>query len=172
MIRVIGDTDIEAWVELRHRALLDAPLAFASSPDDDFGANAAAARRQLTEQPESAIFGAFEGGLVGTLGIYRDQHRKCAHKAHIWGMYVDAAHRRGGLARRLLEAALDHAAALPGVSWVQLSVSSAAPGAQRLYERAGFRAWGSEPEALIHDGESALEHHMALRLADRDKRVE
>ncbi len=172
MIRAIGDADVEAWVVLRREALLEAPLAFASSPDDDLAASADSARRQLAEQPESAIFGAFEGGLVGTLGIYRDQHRKCAHKAHIWGMYVDAAHRRGGLARRLLEAALDHAAALPGVSWVQLSVSSAAPGAQRLYERAGFRAWGSEPEALIHDGESALEHHMALRLADRDKGVE
>ena len=37
--------------------------------------------------------------------------------------------------------------------------------ARRLYERAGFEIWGTEPEALRHDGQSVAEHHMALHIA-------
>jgi RimJ/RimL family protein N-acetyltransferase len=36
--------------------------------------------------------------------------------------------------------------------------------AQRLYERAGFCIWGTEPDALSHDGQWVVEYHMALRL--------
>jgi RimJ/RimL family protein N-acetyltransferase len=79
-------------------------------------------------------------------------------------MYVVPGHRRQGIAADLLQAALRHARLLPGVSWVHLSVSSAAPGARRLYERTGFEVWGTEPEALRHDGQSVVEHHMALHL--------
>jgi hypothetical protein len=47
---------------------------------------------------------------------------------------------------------------------VHLGVSSAAPIALRLYERAGFRVWGSEPDALRYGSETLVEHHLALRL--------
>jgi ribosomal protein S18 acetylase RimI-like enzyme len=79
-------------------------------------------------------------------------------------MYVTPPHRRQGIGSRLLEAALRHAAAVPGVSWVHLSVSAAAPAAQRLYERVGFHVRGSEPEALHHEGRTVTEHHLARRV--------
>ena len=44
--------------------------------------------------------------------------------------------------------------------------AEAAPEAGRLYERAGFERWGTEPNALQHDGRSVAEHHMLLRLDD------
>jgi len=167
MIRALGEEDAEAYAALRREALRDSPLAFAASPEDDVVSSSEAVREQLRRGPESVIFGAFRGRLVGAVGLYRDRHRKASHKVHVWGAYVTPEHRREGLAALLLEAALHHAATLPGVSWVHLSVSSAAPAAQRLYERAGFRVWGTEPEALRHEGETAFEHHMALRLSSR-----
>ena len=115
--------------------------------------------------PESIILGAFGPALVGTVGMHRERHTKKSHKVHLWGMYVAPDHRRQGVGSELLRAALDHARRLPDVRWVQLSVSSAAPAAQRLYERTGFQIWGTEPDALRHDGRAAVEHHMALRLA-------
>ena len=63
-----------------------------------------------------------------------------------------------------MDATVDHARMLPGVSWLHLSVSSAADEARRLYERVGFRVWGTEPDALRDGGRSVVEHHMALRL--------
>jgi RimJ/RimL family protein N-acetyltransferase len=164
MIRQLCEDDAEAYVELRRGALLDSPLAFAASPADDLAASAENVRAQLQLAPESVIFGAFSERLVGVLGLYRDRHLKAAHKVHLWGMYVVPDHRRRGVGAELLQAALRHARALPGVTWVHLSVSSAAPAARRLYERAAFEVWGTEPDALRHGGRAVVEHHMALRL--------
>jgi RimJ/RimL family protein N-acetyltransferase len=168
MIRLLREEDAAAYVELRRQALLDAPLAFASSPDDDLTSDPEAVREQLRRAPESIIVGAFRNRLVGIVGLYRDRHRKRSHKAHLWGMYVTPAHRHRGLASGLLRAVLRHAEAMPGVSWVHLSVSSAAPEAQRLYESAGFRPWGTEADALRHDGRAVSELHMALHLGSAD----
>jgi len=43
-------------------------------------------------------------------------------------------------------------------------VTERAPEARRLYERAGFELWGTEPDALRHAGESVTEYHLALYL--------
>jgi ribosomal protein S18 acetylase RimI-like enzyme len=164
MIRVLREEDAQAYTKLRRESLLDAPLAFASSPADDLSSDPDAVREQLRRAPEFVIIGAFENDLIGAVGVYRDRHLKSSHKVHLWGMYVVPSHRRRGVATELLDAAVRHARALPDVSWVHLSVTSAAPGAQRLYERAGFGVWGAEPDALSHGGQSVVEYHMALRL--------
>ena len=166
-VNILDPQDAEAYAELRRESLLDSPLAFASSPDDDIVSSAEAVREQLRRAPDSVIFGAFQPGLVGSVGLYRDRHVKASHKAHLWGMYVVPAHRRQGVASRLLDAVLGHAASLPGVSWVELSVSSSTPEARRLYEHAGFRLWGTEPDALRHDGQTVVLHHMGLPLESR-----
>jgi len=139
VIRQLQPEDAEAYHEFRRASLAESPLAFVSSPDDDFAASVETVREHLARAPHTVIFGAFAPGLVGALGMYRDRHVKSAHKTHIWGMYVLPVHRRRGLAARLLEA-------------------------RRLYERAGFRVWGTEPDALRDGGRSVVEHHMALRL--------
>lgn len=164
MVRLLTEADAEAYFELRRASLLDTPLAFASSPEDDVASSADAIREQLRSGSGPAIFGAFRPGLVGAVGLGRDRHVKAAHKAYLWGMYVMPAFRREGIGAELLQAALRHARSMEGVAWVHLSVSSTAPAARRLYERAGFATWGTEPEALRYAGQAADEHHMALRL--------
>jgi ribosomal protein S18 acetylase RimI-like enzyme len=163
-IRELREGDVEAYVSLRREALLDSPLAFAASPGDDHASSREAVLELLRRAPDRVLLGAFRDGLVGVAGLIRDRHRKSAHKVHLWGMYVAPRHRGRGIAGALVEAAVRHARALPGVSWVQLSVSSTAPAARRLYERAGFRTWGTEPDALRHDGRQAILYHMALPL--------
>jgi RimJ/RimL family protein N-acetyltransferase len=166
VIRQLRVDDAAAYAELRREMLLDSPLAFASSPSDDLFATLEATSEQLRRAPESVIFGAFDPDLVGAVGLYRDRHVKSAHKAHLWGMFVAPDHRRRGIAADLLNATLQYARDLTDVSWVQLGVSSAAPAARELYERFGFLPWGTEPDALRHDGQTVVEYHMALRLED------
>jgi ribosomal protein S18 acetylase RimI-like enzyme len=79
-------------------------------------------------------------------------------------MYVTSNHRRQGIASDLLKAVLRHPACLQGVSWVHLKVSAATPGALRLYEKAGFYVWGTEPAGARYDGRTVADHHMALCL--------
>ena len=164
MVRELTIQDAKAYVVVRREALLESPFAFASSPDDDIVSSPEAVCEQLRRTPDSTIFGAFRPDLIGTVGIYRNRHVKSSHKAHIWGMYVVPGHRRLGIGSELLQAILNHARKLQGVSWVYLGVSSTAPDAQRLYERVGFHVWGTEPAALRHDGRTVVEHHMALCL--------
>jgi ribosomal protein S18 acetylase RimI-like enzyme len=165
LIRELTETDAESYVQLRREALLNAPLAFASSPADDRCATAGAVRDYLRSAPKNVIIGAFQPHLIGALGLYRDTALKASHKAHLWGMYVSANHRRQGVASALLEAALRHAKTLAGVTCIQLGVTSAAPEAKRLYERAGFVVWGTEPEAISHESQTVVEYHMVLKLA-------
>jgi RimJ/RimL family protein N-acetyltransferase len=164
LIRELRDGDVEAFVELRRQALLDSPLAFAASPGDDLFSSSGTVREQLQGGPESVIIGAFRPHLIGAVGLYRDRLLKSSHKVHLWGMYVTPNHRRQHVASELLDAVLRHAATLPGVSWVHLKVSAATPGAQRLYERAGFRVWGTEPAGARYDGQTVADYHMAFCL--------
>ena len=164
VIRALHDGDADAYVALRREALGDAPLAFAASAADDVASSAEAVREQLRRAPDAVILGAFQPDLIGAVGVFRDRHLKASHKVHVWGMYVMPSHRRQGIATELLRAALDHARTLPGAEWVHLSVSDAAPEARRLYEREGFTVWGTEPDALRHDCQTVVEHHMALYL--------
>lgn len=164
MIRLLREEDADAYTALRAASLVDAPFAFAASPEDDVAASVDHVREQLCKAPEFVIVGAFEPQLVGALGVGRDRHIKAAHKVHLWGMYVAPTHRGRGIAAAILRAALDHARTLPGIACVHLSVSEKTPAAQRLYERAGFQIWGSEPDALRYAKEAAVEHHMILHL--------
>ena len=164
MIRILAENDAETFMKLRRAALLDAPLAFASSPEDPRAADLEGVRASLRQAPESAVFGYFEDALLGLVGLYRDPHVKAAYKAHLWGMYVAPVARRRGIARGLLEAVVAHAEALPGIEMIHLGVTDAAPAAKRLYEEAGFVAWGREPDSLRLGEESTDEWHMIKRL--------
>lgn len=163
IVRTLGADDIPAFIALRRSALDDTPLAFAASPEDDIASSPQTIREQLGNAPDYAIFGAFDPDLVGVLGLMRDRHLKAAHKVRFVGMYVAPAHRRRGIGAALLQAAIGHARGLAGVSCAHLSVSHDTPAAHRLYERAGFEVWGSEPDALRYEGQSHIEHHMVLR---------
>jgi GNAT superfamily N-acetyltransferase len=164
VVRRLAHDDATAYLRLRAGALEDTPLAFASGPDDDRMSHHGAVLEYLERGDDSVIFGAFDDALLGAVGLYRDPHFKARHRAHLWGMYVAPEHRHGGLGASLLQAALQHAGTRPGLERVCLSVSEVAPQARRLYERAGFRVWGTEPDALRHGGTAAAEHHLSLRL--------
>jgi ribosomal protein S18 acetylase RimI-like enzyme len=158
LIRPLAESDLGAYASLRRRALTEEPLAFGASPETDVVI-------EIGKAPDWMLFGAFvEGSLAGAAGLMRMRHAKMRHKMYLWGMYVAPEFRRRGLAALLLEAAVQHARSMDGIDWIQLAVSEAAPAAKRLYQRAGFTTWGSEPDALRFGGESAAEEHMGLWL--------
>lgn len=164
LVRRLTEADAAEYVELRRQMLTEAPLAFGASPGHDFMSSTEAVREQLARGDDSVIYGAFAPELVATIGLYREDRPKTRHKMHVWGAYVTPSHRGRGLGRRLLEAAVEHARARSGVTALHISVTDAAPAARHLYERAGFEVWGSEPEALRHEGRAVTEYHMALRV--------
>jgi len=163
-IRILDQGDAGELFRLRRNALLDSPLAFLASPEDDLASSEAAVRELLDPRRKSVVFGAYDPGLVGMLGLNRANQRKAAHKVNLWGMFVLPTYRGQGVAAQLLDAAVRYARALDGVRSVHLSVSESAVAARRLYEKAGFETWGVEPDAIRFEERSASERHMRLLL--------
>jgi len=160
-IRRLGVCDAPALIALRRTALAAEPLAFAASPADDVGLVAAAVERFLADQ---AVFGAFDGdALIAMIGVVRAAKVKQRHRATVWGTFVLPAARGRGVGAALVAAVVAEARAW-GLAQLVLSVTDAAPAARRLYERAGFRAWGREPRALEWDGRIVAEDHLVLDL--------
>jgi len=166
IIRRLGTADAVALAQLRSASIEAEPLAFGASPSDDVHGTVDALRTSLADRDELAVYGAFDeaGSLVGMVGLGRSPQAKRRHKAILWGMYVAPQSRRRGTARKLLEHAISQAAQWPGVRQVSLSVTTAAPGALRLYESAGFRQWGREPRGLQWEGRFEDEAHLVLDL--------
>jgi ribosomal protein S18 acetylase RimI-like enzyme len=163
-IRLLTPDDTDAFVRIRREALESEPLAFAASLEDDRGLDADFVRQSLVETNNSAVFGAFSPELVGVVGLYRDGHDKAAHKVHIWGMFVRLAFRKFGIGNALFSTAIRHARGMSRVSQIHLGVSETAEAARHLYERHGFKIWGTEPRALNYQGQFVAEHHMVLML--------
>ncbi|HVY60236.1 MAG TPA: GNAT family N-acetyltransferase, partial [Planctomycetota bacterium] len=92
---------------------------------------------------------------------------KFAHRAKVWGVFVEPARRGRGLGKAVMASAIELARGWPGVDYVDLGVSENAPAARRLYEALGFREWGREPESTEHDGRRYDEVFMTLRLGPR-----
>ena len=147
--------------------LLEAPWAFMANVEDDRALDAEYVRTALGKPANEIVAVASPDDpseLVATAGIVRAKNPKFAHRATLWGVYVEPAQRGRGLGRAVTAAAVDLARAWEGVEYVGLGVSENAPEAQALYASLGFRPWGREPDATRVAGESYDEIFMALRL--------
>jgi GNAT superfamily N-acetyltransferase len=164
--RRLAPADAPALVLLRRQALENEPLVFLSSPEDD-RLSLEFARTALGDREEQAVFGTCDGGdLVGMVGLLREPRAKQRHRASLWGMYVSPRARGRGAGAALVNAAVRLARDW-NVDQLRLGVTTAAEGAKRLYERAGFRSWGLEPRALDWQGRFVDEHHLVLDLREQ-----
>ena len=168
-VRALGADDAAAYQALRLQGLLESPSAFASSHEEERDIPLAAVGARLANQQQGCVLGAFDAGrLLGVVGLRRESLKKLAHKAHIWGMYVEPSARRFGIGRQLVARALEQAAATEGVRQVTLGVNAANAPAVGLYEGMGFVSFGREQGCLMVDGVLHDELHMVRRLAPAD----
>jgi RimJ/RimL family protein N-acetyltransferase len=166
-IRRLTPQDSASFQAVRLAALQDAPSAFGSSFEEERSFPSSVIEARLALKPDRGPFGAFDGEeLVGLVALGRESMQKLAHKALVWGMYVKPEHRGKGIGKALLREALSLARSVPEVVQVNLSVNAANASAIRLYEAAGFKAFGREPRAMRINGEFHDELHMYLRFTD------
>lgn len=160
-IRSLSEADAGLFQALRLCALRESPSAFSSSYGEECGIPVEVVAQRIAGSPDRCVFGAFDqSGLVGCIGIHRGTKAKLAHKAVIWGMYVDPAHRGKGVGRELMAHALRFAASMAGLRNLILSVTNGNSAAVMLYESMGFKVFVVEPDAMLIDNELHDEIHM------------
>jgi ribosomal protein S18 acetylase RimI-like enzyme len=162
-IRRLAVPDVAAYRAVRLRALREHPDAFTSSYEEDAVLPQQVAEARLASS-SFAAWGAFEAeALLGIVGLDRERRAKSRHKGTVIGMYVAPEGRGQGVGRALLDAVVSHARET-GLQSLVLTVTEGNVAAQRLYEAAGFRSFGIEPDAVRVGTHSFAKNHMYLDL--------
>lgn len=165
LIRKLTEKDLDALWGIRLRALQDDPEAFGSTYEETLQRGKESFRQRL-RQPHAETFyiGAFEDGLVGIVGYYRETGVKSQHKGYIVSMYVAPEQRGKGIGKALVAEAIAQARAIPGLEQLLLAVVTTNTVAHRLYRSLGFEVYGLEARALKQGDQYWDEELMILRL--------
>ena len=152
VIRDASFADADQFRELRLFALQDAPTAFSADLDINRKHSKRFWEDRLRPDPHGIIFFAEHNGqLIGMTGIHRGESSKTKHTAGIWGVYIRPEWRGLRIAEGLIDVCCEWAK-LRDVQLVKLAVVSTNKSAIRLYERSGFKVYGTEPQALFYEG--------------------
>ncbi len=160
IIKQLTAQDWKIWKELRLEALKNSPESFGSSyeeeviwPDLDF-------QNSLIK---SDIFGVFvDNSLVSCAGFYSLNSAKTKYRGVIWGIYTRPEYRGQGIASALIQTIISHAKS--HVTQLHLTCVTSNLGAIALYQKHGFKIYGTEPRALKIREAFFDEHLMILDL--------
>ncbi|GAB3458279.1 GNAT family N-acetyltransferase [Kineococcus endophyticus] len=156
----------ERWRDLRLRMLADTPEAYAETLETARTLDEAEWRFRVrrTWLPGSfTVVGVEEAGgsadrWVGTMGAYTDP----VEGVFLVSVFVDPAHRGGGLADRLLTEVLAWARTAPGASGMKLHVHERNVRAQAFYRRRGFVENGLRVPYVLDPTEEELEMELVF----------
>jgi len=163
--RVLTPADAAAYWTVRLEALETEQEAFGKDPEEFRALSVEDIAERLRQMGDGSFcMGALDGeALVGIATFIRETRVKERHKAHIYGVYVNASHRGRGLGRALMQNVLELARPQAGLDHILLAVATTNMAAFELYRSLGFETWGTEPHALRVGDKFVDEHHMVLR---------
>jgi ribosomal protein S18 acetylase RimI-like enzyme len=165
-IRLFTERDAQTLWDLRMLALETDPWSFVDSEELHAISVEQFATRSRADLAENFIVGAFEQQTaVGMVGCYQEVPLKRRHKAWVWGVFVKPAARGRGIARSLMQAAIERAKTIDGLDMVMLTVSVDQPAPRKLYKSLGFRSVGVEPRGIKIGNQAHDEEHMVLEFS-------
>lgn len=149
-IRSLGIDDAAAFVAMRRLSLDTDPDAFSANPETDPASNLDFVSKRFTASAapgdDSFVLGAFEGDLVGIVGVARAS----GTSVRVWGFFVKPEFRARGIGKNLLDRATERAVRMGNVDRMELGVSDSSVAARRLYEQAGFIDTGKRTQECAH----------------------
>ena len=166
-VRRLRIDDLDSFFECRLRALKQDPNAFMMTYEEESAKGPGHFQSVLAKNEETnVIFGAIDGArIVATAGLFQESRTKNRHKAILWGMFVEPEQRGKGLGGKLLNLVIEHAHKTMKARSLLISVEATNTSARALYEKHGFKKWGTEPRAM-KVGESFLDEDQMVLLLD------
>lgn len=153
VVREASLADVEQFRELRLFALKDSPTSF--SADYKIIVDLPRSYWEDRLKPDvigTTFFAENDSNLIGMMGIRRGESPKTEHGAGIWGVFIRPEWRGMHIAEEMLNLSCEWAT-LREIQIVRLAVVSTNESAVRLYERSGFKVYGTEPRTLFHEGQ-------------------
>ncbi|MBE4907557.1 GNAT family N-acetyltransferase [Bacillus luteolus] len=161
-IRILNSSDAEAYRKIRLHALQGNPEAFSSSYEEEVEYPLERTASRLDEGT-SFTFGAFiDNTLVGVVSLVLETRHKIKHRATIFAMYVNPDHRKLGVGKQLMVAAIEEAQKLDEIEQIYLTVNASNEPAKRLYLSLGFKTYGVDKRALKIEDQYYDEELMVL----------
>lgn len=164
MIRTLNIDDLDAFIQIREDSLRIDPRSFGADSNKPLD-RAITAKRMRKKNDEDFILAYFEENeILGMVGFLRETGQKFRHKGHVWGVFVYPDHRRKGIANQLMLTLIDKARKIEGLQKINLSANRTSVASMELYDKLGFKAYGTERNAAQYEGESLDEVYMDLKL--------
>ncbi|WP_123040529.1 GNAT family N-acetyltransferase [Cohnella candidum] len=165
MIRILQETDAQAYQEIRLNGLLTNAEAFGSTYEREAGFTLETFMERIKPSQDRFVLGAFEDGrVVGIVSFVRETAIKTSHKSNVYGMYVRKEMQGKGIGKSLMLELIRHARECAGLERINLTVVSTNEAAKKLYRSIGFVIYGVEKDALKYNGQYADEDLMVLVL--------
>ncbi len=164
IIREAALSDAQQFRELRLNALQDSPTAFSADYYVNLNYPLSHWENRLRFDDYGMIFFAeHEHNLIGMTGIRQRESPKTKHSADIYSVYVRPEWRGLHIAEGILDACTEWAT-VRNVIVLKLGVMATNTSAIRLYERCGFKIYGTEPFDIFYDGQYYDLHLMQRKL--------
>jgi ribosomal protein S18 acetylase RimI-like enzyme len=115
-------------------------------------------------------FGAFDGDeLVGAITLRTQDGRRLRHSASLNSLVVDRTRQGRGIGKMLVSHLIAFARSLGTIRQITLALSDGNTSAERLYDAFGFKQFGLEPDAFLHEGKYYARQHRQLILRSTDQ---
>lgn len=166
-IRLITENDAAEFYRLRLLGLELNPEAFGEDAESFKRSTLEAVGERILKNSNNGgfILGAFvDATLVGLLCLACSNAIKTQHRGHLWGVFVDPKYQRRGIAANLLSEAMKEARKNSILTQIDLCVNSENKQAYSLYEKFGFKLYGTDPGKLKIGLQFFDEHLMISRI--------